>query len=58
MVVTKVGRDPFRGIGKFSSNGDKALGSQTDLVGEFEKPASWSSVGGVGVRGGSGTGVR
>lgn len=60
VVVTNAGVEPLRPTEKFSSMGERDVGSKTDLVGEFEKPSSpaeWSSSGGgVGVRGGSGIG--
>lgn len=62
----KAGAAPFLPIGKFSSMGDKELGSKANLAGELRNPSrfipfplpSWSSSsgGGVGVRGGAGIG--
>lgn len=59
----KVGAAPYLPIGKFSSMGDKELGSKANLAGELRNPSrfiplpsSSSSGGGVGVRGGAGIG--
>ena len=54
VVVAYPSLEPYRWTGKFSSMGDREVGSKTDLVGELAKLSkypSWSS-GGVGVRGG------
>ena len=50
--------EPFRAREKFSSMGEREVGSKTDLVGELEKASNplSSSGGGVGVRGGRGIG--
>ena len=60
------GADPYLPIGKFSSMGDRELGSKAALAGELRYPSrlippfpwfeSSSSGGGVGVRGGAGIG--
>ena len=47
--------EPYRAVGKFSSMGDKDVGSKTDFVGEFWNRSR--SGGGVGVRGGRGMGL-
>lgn len=61
----KDGADPYLPMGKFSSMGERELGSNDALAGELRKPSRpiplpfpWysSSGGGVGVRGGSGIG--
>lgn len=60
----KAGAAPYLPRGKFSSMGDKELGSKANLAGELRKASrfiplpSWSSSsgGGVGVRGGAGIG--
>jgi len=54
----KEGMEPFRAREKFSSMGEREVGSKTDLVGELEKASNplSSSGGGVGVRGGRGIG--